>query len=157
MFHHALPLTPMQPNRHTGTRPFRTVKHRPLDRTAYLVLTIVIGKGVEPVERERPAAPGDADVVATWVKFIAAAAVHLGARAEVTAFAGVVCFAIGADPAIVGAFLEGGLRGVGGGGEVGGISGRRGGGGEGESACAQEGEEDGLELHFGDGSLGSLN
>ena len=147
----------MQPNRHTGTRPFGTGKPGLQDRTAYLVLTIVIAECVQPGERERPAAPVDADVVATWVEFVAAAAVHLGTRAEVAAFAGVVCFAVGADPAVVGAFLEGGLRGVGGGGEVGGISGRRGGGGEGESACAQEGEEDGLELHFGDGSLGSLN
>lgn len=107
MLPHALPLTPMQLDRHTGTRPFRTVKRRLQDRTAYLGLTIVIRKGVQPAERERPAAPVDADVVATWVEFIAADAVDLGARAKVIAFAGVVFFAVGADPAVVGAFLEG--------------------------------------------------
>ena len=66
----------------------------------------------------------------------------------VIVFAGVVLFAVGADPAVVGAFLDGRLRGVGGACEVRGVGGRRGGGGEGESACAQEGDEDGLELHF---------
>lgn len=135
------PLSPMHPNRHTHAGSLLAVKVRPLDRLARILRTLVIGEDVQPVERERPAAPVDADVVAAGTEFHAVEPVYLRARAEMVSFAGVVRFAVGADPAIVRAFFEGGVRGVGGGGGGGG-------GWEGESACAQEGEEDGLELHF---------
>ena len=104
--HHTLPRRPSQSDRRTGTRPFLTVPHRPLDDSARRDFTVLVRIGVQLSEPEGPVAPGDTEVIASRGEFDAAAR-HLGPRAVVVAFAGVVLFAVGADPAVVGAFLDG--------------------------------------------------